>query len=196
MTGVDMLLLQKRFNKDGYATERFRYRSTSCSPVENSHRLAGMLDSTTADSIHFICHSLGGLILRHYLNLYPSAKPGRVVMLGTPNKTCQAAKTLSGWPGGSFLLGKSTCQGLLGPLPEWNAKQELGIIAGDMHLGLGRLIPGIPRPGDGTVSVDETRLEGMRDHITIHASHGGLLISRKAFAQARHFIRHGRFMRV
>lgn len=58
---------------------------------------------------------------------------------------------------------------------------------------MGLIIPDIPRPNDGTVAVDETKLEGTQDHITLHASHFGLLISAQTFQQIIHFIDHGAF---
>ena len=64
-----------------------------------------------------------------------------------------------------MLLGKAITAGLLGLLPAWRNKHVLGVIAGDSRLGMGLIIPNIPKPNDGTVAVEETRLAGMRDHI-------------------------------
>jgi hypothetical protein len=193
MNGMDMSLLQHRFKNCGYATSRFQYKSIGDTPIVNANKLVDHIASINSDQIHFVCHSLGGLVLRHCLHLYPLEKPGKIVMLGAPNKTSRAAKELSNWPGGSFLLGKSTNDGLLGPLPKWTGKQSLGVIAGDLRFGMGLIIPNIPRPSDGTVSVEETRLEGMQDHITLHVSHFGLLLSKRAFLQTKHFIEHAQF---
>lgn len=114
-------------------------------------------------------------------------------MLGTPNQTSRAAAILQDWPGGHWLLGNSLQQGLLGPLPAWNPVIQLGVIAGDMRFGMGMIIPGIPEPNDGTVAVKETRLEGMQDHIVVHASHFGLLLSEIAWLHCRQFIEQGCF---
>lgn len=194
MNGMDISLLEHRFKKSGYATSRFRYKSISDTPINNANKLAEHIDSIKSDQIHFVCHSLGGLILRQCLHLHPLDKPGKVVMLGTPNQTSFAAKELSHWSIGNVLLGKSIKDGLLGPLPSWTGKQELGVIAGDVRFGMGLIIPNIPRPSDGTVAVEETRLDGMRDHITLHVSHFGLLFSKNTFIQSRHFIEHARFI--
>ena len=102
-----MSLLQYRCRRAGYAAIRFKYDSTGHSPAENAARLAVLIDALEAEHIHFICHSLGGLVLRQYLARFPLARPGLTVMLGTPNNSSQAARTVAGWPGGKRLLGKS-----------------------------------------------------------------------------------------
>ena len=196
MNGMDMSLLEHRFKKDGYTTSRFHYKSVSDTPIDNARKLTDHINSITTDQVHFVCHSLGGLVLRQCLHLTPLDKPGKIVMLGTPNKTSHAAKEFSQWPGGSTLLGKSLKDGLLGPLPNWTGKQELGVIAGDLRLGMGLIIPNIPQPSDGTVAVEETRLEGKQDHITLHVSHFSLLFSKTTFIQSKHFIKHSSFIRT
>ena len=196
MNGWDMGLLQYRCRRAGYAATRFKYDSTGRSPGENAGRLAALTDALGAEQLHFICHSLGGLVLRQYLARFPLARSGRVVMLGTPNNTSQAARTVAGWPGGPRLLGKSMEQGLLGPLPAWPDARPLGVIAGTLRLGAGMLLGALPKPNDGAVAVAETRLSGMRDHITLPVSHAGLLLSGRVFKQARHFIENARFERV
>ena len=196
MNGWDMGLLQYRCRRAGYATTRFKYDSTGHSPTENAGRLAALTDRLQAEHLHFICHSLGGLVLRQYLARFPLARPGRVVMLGTPNNTSQAARTVAGWPGGPRLLGESMEQGLLGPLPAWPAGRPLGVIAGALRLGVGMLLSALPKPNDGAVAVAETRLSGMCDHITLPVSHAGLLLSGRVFKQARHFIENARFERA
>ncbi len=194
MNGMDMTVLEHRFKKAGYSSSRFRYKSINATPVNNAHKLTEVINQIKSDQIHFVCHSLGGLVLRHCLDLHPLNKPGNIVMLGTPNQTSSAAKTFSGWPGGSLLLGKSIDNGLLGPLPAWSGKQNIGVVAGDLRFGLGLIVPNIPTPSDGTVAIEETRLDGIRDHITLHVSHFGLLISKETFIQTKHFIEHAQFI--
>ncbi len=193
MNGIDLSLMEHRFKQDGYHTSRFHYKSISHSPIQNATKLAEHIDSITTDQIHYVCHSLGGLILRHYLHMNSTNNTGRIVMLGTPNKTSSAAINLARFPGGSLLLGKSTENGLFGPLPDWDKDHKLGIIAGDFRFGMGTIIPDIPKPNDGTVSVEETCLTEMCDHITLHVSHFGLVLSKTAYQQTRYFIENAKF---
>jgi hypothetical protein len=87
-------------------------------------------------------------------------------------------------------------------VPEWLARKdawhggshEIGVIAGNVSAGLGRLVaPGLPRPNDGVVAVQETNVPGMRDHIVLPINHSGMLVSAAVARQACEFIRHGAF---
>ena len=193
MNGYDMLLMQHRFKHAGYSTSRFSYHSVNHSVISNADKLAEHLNKINTNKFYLVCHSLGGLVVRHLLARHTFNKIQSVVMLGTPNQTSCAANTLRQWPGGGFLLGNSLENGLLGPLPEWNSNIPLGVIAGDFRFGMGLIIPGIPRPNDGTVSVEETKLEGMQDHLILHASHFGLLVSKSTFRQTLIFFENGEF---
>jgi pimeloyl-ACP methyl ester carboxylesterase len=194
MNGLDMTLLRHRIAAAGYAAHQFRYPTVRQSPAENAHDLAAFARRLPQPVVHFVGHSLGGLVLRHLFHAHPDQRPGRVVTLGTPHQQSSAARGFLRLPRGRDLLGRSLEQGLLGDAPAWDGGRDLGSIAGAMWLGLGLLVRGIPRPSDGTVAVSETLLDGMRDHVTVMASHGGLLLSRHAAVQSLHFLGEGRFM--
>ena len=116
-------------------------------------------------------------------------------MLGTPNQTSIIARTLIKWSLGKKLLGKSIENGLTGKLPKWDKNLKLGIIAGRFPLASGLFLPIIKNTNDGTVSVEETRLDGSIDHITLYQTHLGLLFSKKVFLQTKHFLEHSCFIR-
>lgn len=193
MNGMDMFLLKQRLQNAGYTTCQFSYHSLLSTPAENALDLHAYTEKMQSPVIHYVCHSLGGLVVRHLLNLYRDLKPGRIVTLGTPHTCSSAAKTLQQFPPGKFILGQSTRQGLEGNVPPLPAGRELGSIAGTMRLGLGLLIPGIPKPNDGTVAVVETRFDGMKDHIVLPVSHFGMLLSRVVARQVIHFLEYGFF---
>lgn len=193
VNGMEMGLLRRRLQDAGYRTRRFSYASMLNSPFENAMDLNQFAAKLKSESIHFVCHSLGGIVIRHLFYHFPWQRPGRVVTLGAPHNGSSAAAGLSRHVLSRILLGKSIQHGLLGGLPPWPGSHELGSIAGVTRLGLGLLIPGIPQPSDGTVAVAETRLAGMADHIEVPAGHSSLLISKQAFRQTCCFLQTGRF---
>jgi hypothetical protein len=75
----------------------------------------------------------------------------------------------------------------------WNAQRPLGVIAGDLSLGLGRLFGGLDGPNDGTICVEETELPGSSDRIVLPVSHTGILFSADAARQTAAFLATGRF---
>lgn len=193
MNGLDMILLQKRLARAGYATRRFPYSSLHATPCENAEKLQDFRTSIDSKHIHYVCHSLGGLVVRHLFSAHPDQPPGRIVTLGTPHSASMAARQLNKIAPGRKLLGKSIIDGLLGGVPPWQARHELGVIAGTLRLGFGMIIPHIPKPNDGTIAVAETRLEGMTDHIILPVSHFGMLLSKEVARQIIHFLKHGAF---
>ena len=195
MNGLDMSLLRRRIESAGYATRRFAYPSVKQNPLDNAHLLQAMMARITTSRMHIVAHSLGGLVVRHLFQLYPRQPAGHVVTLGTPHQPSIAARQLQKCRFGRVLLGESLQLGLLGPVPPWRDQRPLGVIAGTLRLGMGMIIPGIPRPNDGTVAVAETCIEGMQDHITLPVSHFGMLLSRRVAEQTLCFLQHGKFCR-
>ncbi|MCZ6804981.1 MAG: alpha/beta hydrolase [Proteobacteria bacterium] len=68
MNGMDMSLIEHRFKKDGFTTSRFHYKSVSDTSIDNARKLTDHINTISADQIHFVCHSLGGLVLRQCLH--------------------------------------------------------------------------------------------------------------------------------
>ncbi|MGI9228314.1 MAG: esterase/lipase family protein [Gammaproteobacteria bacterium] len=195
VNGIEMSLLKRRLRKRGYPVYQFRYHSVLNSPAENAASLASFVAKLPHPTLHFVCHSLGGLVIRHYFASQSRLKPGRIVTLGSPHQGSGAARHLRRLPAGDRLFGKSLEQGLLGACPPWSGNHALGSIAGTLNLGLGRLLLRLPAPNDGAVTVAETQLENMADHLQLHVSHLGLVLSRTTSLQCEHFIRHSEFKR-
>jgi len=193
MNGLEMSLLGKRLSRAGFHTRRFKYPSVNSGPHDNASALQELVQIIDSNKLHFVCHSLGGLVIRHLFHRYPDQRPGRIVTLGTPHRFSRAAKYLADRDTGRRMLGHSMKGGLLGNVPAWSGSRDLGVIAGCLRFGLGMIIPGIPRPNDGTVAVSETRLAGMTDHIVLPVSHFGLLISGAVADQSICFLQTGRF---
>lgn len=195
MPGVAMTVLARRLQRAGWSTPIFSYPSRHATVSQNAADLAAFLKGIDAPAVHFIAHSLGGLVLTQLLQDYPAQRPGRVVLLGAPYQGSYVARRLNrhGW--GRWLCGLSLKGALLGEGPRWPGGRELGVIAGTSPFGAGWMTPGLPRPHDGTVAVAETVVPGQTDNITLPVTHTGLLFSAAVARQAIRFLATGRFAR-
>ncbi|AWI08619.1 hypothetical protein CKA38_04535 [Ereboglobus luteus] len=159
-----------------------------------------------AARVHFVTHSMGGIVVRIWLRECADLPPpnlGRIVMIAPPNHGSEIPDRLRGFPPFHWFTGvNGTRLGTGGDsLPRQLSSGafppgvELGIIAGNHTFNplFSRWING---ESDGTVSVASTRLEGMLDHIVMPHSHTGILLSRPVAAQAVHFLREGKFDRT
>ena len=192
--GVVMALLRRRIARCGYRTLNYTYPSMRLTLSENAERLARYCRGIGAERLNFVGHSMGGLVVLSMLERPREFAVGRIVLAGTPYGGSVAARRLARLPGGRAALG--CC------LPEWLGRErpqppsgyEIGVIAGSVPIGLGRLVASdMPRPNDGVVSVAETRLPQMRDHIVLGVNHTGMLLSRTVARQICQFLRHGAF---
>lgn len=181
MTGLGMSLLHHRLKLCGFKPVQFSYPTVRCSLKDNAKKLQRFIrqleKSSGTNTVHFVAHSMGGLLLRQFFNDYPDQPPGRVVTLGTPHQGSHVARRMGCNPFGKVLLGKSYLHGLRGDVPPWKTEREIAVFAGRTSVGVGRLIRSLPRPNDGTVAVAETYLEGMGQHQVFPTTHMGLLFS-------------------
>lgn len=193
LNGYEMSFLRFQLTRAGYSPLRFRYHSVRSSPASAAEKLRKMVQDLDADTIHFVCHSLGGLVIRHYFALFEDLRHGRIVTLGTPHQGSGVARYLSAFTLGQKLLGESNQHGVSGDVPAWDSACELGSIAGTFSMGMGRMIADLSKPNDGTVAVAETRLHGAKDHIALPVSHLGMLASGQVVVQIVHFLQQGCF---
>ena len=179
-----------RLQGEGFKTELFGYPSVLGGPERAVPRLAERLQAGDFEAI--VGHSLGGLIALEALRLQPGAGIRRVVCLGSPLRGSSTARSIAGRVWSRPLLGRSATM-LQAGLQDWDGVAEVGVVAGDVPRGLGRLFSRFDGASDGTVGVEETRLDGLCDHCVVHCSHTGLVLSPLAVRQTAHFLRHGRF---
>ena len=150
-------------------------------------------------SIHFVCHSMGGLLARVYIARHRPKHLGRVVMLGTPNSGSEIADRLKNFapyraffgPAGQQLgTQRDDAINALLPPPDY----PVGIVAGNRSIDplAGSMLP---KPHDGRVSVENTRIEGMADHVVVGTSHPWLMRNGRAIEQTITFVRDGSFRR-
>jgi len=192
--GVAMALMRRRVARAGYRALTYSYPSMRLPLAENAQRLAGFCRDIRAPRLHFVGHSLGGLVVLRMLGRTSGLPEGRVVLAGVPYAGSFAARRLGRLPGGRVALGRSMVEWLDGEARDLGEGREIGVIAGSLPIGLGRMMaPGLPGPSDGAVSVAETRVPGMRDHIVLPVSHSGMLVSGAVARQVCAFLRDGAF---
>jgi pimeloyl-ACP methyl ester carboxylesterase len=194
MHGVAFSWMARQLRKKGYKVKLFSYRSVLRTPQENADRLARFIHTLSTPVVHLVGHSLGGIVLMHLLDRQVLLKPGRVVLLGTPICGSQVARNMSALPFmRSLLLGKSVYHGLLGGVPHFSGQRELGVVAGDLHYGIGRLFSFAKQSNDGTVFVRETQVPKARDSIELSVTHTSMVFSKEVVAQVVHFLDCGCF---
>ncbi len=146
--------------------------------------------------IHFVTHSMGGIIARHLETMDGAPRIGRVVMIAPPNRGSEVADNLDHWWLLAEIAGPAARQ--LGtdsaslPMRLEPPMFEFGVIAATRSLDP-LFSDWIPGRDDGKVAVKRTKLEGMRDFVEIPASHTLILWSREAVRQTVLFLREGRF---
>lgn len=195
MPGTEMALLRRRLRACGLRPYQFAYPSVTADLEDNARRLARFVSTIDAQELNFVGHSLGGLVILSLLARYPEPRPGRVVLIGTPFSGCHTARCLSR-TSLRWILGRSR-EALLTEGRTWAGGRELGVIAGDVGIGFSLwLSPRPPGPHDGAVTVEETRVPGMTDHIVLKVFHTGMLFSRQVARQVCAFLNSGRFERL
>lgn len=205
LRGHEAFLLRRRLARALEADVRsFSYPSVSATVEENAAALRHYLAKIAADRLHLVAHSMGGLvILRMFEDMAGEAggadlalPPGRIVFMGSPVQGSQSARHLKRLPMGvgDRLLGRTAGEVLVTPRERrWNGARDLGVIAGDLALGAGRLLGPMGAPNDGTVLVRETELPGASAQLRLRVSHSGMPFSAKVARQVTGFLRDGRF---
>jgi pimeloyl-ACP methyl ester carboxylesterase len=157
---------------------------------------AALAECQAGARVHFVTHSLGGILVRAYLHTKRINRLGRVVMLAPPNQGSEVVDTLRSVPGFSVVNGPAGLElgtdadsvpARLGPVDF-----ELGVVAGTRSVNL-LLSLLLPNPDDGKVSVESARVAGMADFVTVPSPHPFIMRSKLVHAHILHFLGHGRF---
>ena len=153
-----------------------------------------------ARRVHFVTHSMGGILVRFWLSGHRLPNLGRVVMLAPPNQGSEIVDRIGTWkafgwlngPAGRELgTGADSVPNRLGPV-----EFPLGVIAGDRSINWMNSLLTLPGPGDGRVTVARTRIEGMSDHLVVHATHLMIMRNPEVIRQTICFLREGGFERA
>ena len=196
-----MSKMAKELQAAGYTTVNVDYPSQTArieelAPMAVNEGLEKCREAK-AQQIHFVTHSIGGILLRYAHNEAPIPELGRVVMLAPPNQGSEIVDVTKDWPGAELLSGEAGLQigtdensipAQLGPVDF-----ELGIIA-----GTGTISPFLsmmlPNPNDGKVSVASTRVEGMDDFLIVKNSHHFIVTNDHVIENTIQFLRSGNFL--
>lgn len=205
-----MKVLANRLHAQGFDVHLFRYYSLKDGMPRHSDRLSAFIQERQLTRVNLIGHSLGGLVIRHFLHHInrqaTSIQVHRALTLATPHLGSVSAKYAQRLA--PPLINNAFYDSLDGNCPPLNTSTELGVIAGNKPQGLGTLFlkhyahtlkaqqkTPSDLSHDGTVYVFETRLPNAKDHLILPVSHTGILLSKEVAKQSVHFLTHGHFFR-
>jgi pimeloyl-ACP methyl ester carboxylesterase len=190
-----MLWLEHWLRRRGYLTCAHSYPSVRRSLDHNAALLAREIARETSGDCDVVCHSYGGVVMLRMLALELPLHVRRIVLLGSPVSGSSAGRRLAAHPVGHWLLGQTRSLWRNGVSLAIPAGVEVGAIAGSRAIGLGRVVSSVEGPNDGVVALEETRLEGLADHVTIDCAHTAMLFSPKVARQIEFFLLYGSFER-
>lgn len=199
-TSTSMALLARALRRAGYETLNLDYPSRRLTISEAADHVQTAIELWVAalpGEVHFVTHSMGGLVARTLINRRRPPNLGRVVMLGTPNQGSEMADLLCDrWifrrlfgPAGADLVTRrgAALSDMLG-----SVDYPLGIIAGNRAFDAASWLI-LPKPNDGKVTVARTKVEGMADHLTLPVTHTFMMRNPAVIAATLAFLKHGRF---
>lgn len=175
MSGFVMRPLCSQLEKSGLDILNLSYNTLSPDRAAIFKQIDDFIDDKNTA---LVCHSMGGLVARAYLaaNSEQSQNVTKVITLGTPHKGSHIARRMQQKGFDVFL--KNSVEFLLTENGDWPFNAKLYSIAGDLPIGL---MPFIAKgsQSDGTVLIDETKLNGMAEHKVFHLSHTSMIYSRQ-----------------
>ena len=192
--------MERTLAEAGYIVRNIAYDSTEHTvetlAAETIPRAVEACDE--ASTIHFVTHSMGGILIRQYLEQEGIDRLGRVVMLGPPNQGSEVVDSYARFPAFEWFAGPAGLQLGTGeasvPRQLGPVTFDVGVIAGTQSINpiLSTLLPD---RDDGKVSVDATRVEGMNDHLELPVTHVFMMRDDEVMHQVVFYLANGRFQR-
>ena len=203
-TSASMATMTEAINEAGFTAINVDYPSReypieALAPMAIGRGLVLCESAGAIEKIHFVTHSLGGILVRNYLSNHEIPRLGRVVMLGPPNQGSAAVDELGDVPGVDWINGPAGRQLGKGeesvPLQLGPAEFELGVIAGNRTID--PIVSAVlDDPDDGRVSVEDTKLEGMDDFIIVEHSHAFMMRLELPIELTIRFLKTGSFIEM
>jgi pimeloyl-ACP methyl ester carboxylesterase len=192
--------MERELAAAGFSVQNIGYESTERTIEELAQEVIPAAREACPENspIHFVTHSMGGILLRQYLETAAIPELGRVVMLGPPNQGSEVVDRYGETPGFAWFSGPAGLQLGTGeasvPRSLGPARFELGVIAGTRSINP-ILSMTLPDQDDGKVSVESTRVAGMEDHLEMPVTHVFMMRDSQVIDQVIEFLRHGQFAR-
>jgi pimeloyl-ACP methyl ester carboxylesterase len=194
MPSAVMFVLERQLERAGFLCTRFGYASGRAGLEENSERLAAFVRGLGRREVYLVGHSLGGVVALHAAATHRLTQVRRIVLLGSPYRDCFVARRVGRMALGRRLVGRTVPQWLASAKPPAPPGTDVGVIAGTRAAALVMLLaPGMPRPHDGVIRTEETRVPGMAAYAEVPICHVGMVVSRRVGRLVARFLAHGRF---
>jgi pimeloyl-ACP methyl ester carboxylesterase len=194
LSGAFLFFLARHLRRCGFRVHTFSYASVRKDLRANAADLQAFVARLDAPIVHFVGHSLGGIVIRALFHYYPQQRPGRIVTLATPHGGSHVGERVARSPVGRRMLGASVRQ-LLARVPQgWALPgRDIGVISGTVPIGAGRLFSNRRETNDGLLTLDEAALPGATDAVELRVAHTAMPFARQTGEQVCWFLRTGRF---
>ena len=194
--------LERALRDHGYEVLNVSYPSTAATIEVHAQRLQDTLEAALAGrdlarlELSFVGHSMGGLVIRQYLQQQGARPAACVVFLGTPQHGASLCDLRREWWLFQLFMGDQAAVQLSPSHPFWQQLRPpscpFGLVIGGVGTADGRHGQ-IPGDDDGTVGVAEARLPGATDEIVLPLQHTFLSFRDAAITQVLAFLRARRF---
>lgn len=189
--------IEKELKKAGYRTINISYPSRKYSIAEiSSDHIHPLINKDGCSKVHFVAHSMGGLVTRHYLANHSIDNLGRVILIASPNQGSEIVQKVKNISWLAKILGPGCLElakdsKIITSLAK--PYYEIGIISADVSVNPITSLFFLPGPDDGTVTVESTLLDNMHDHTIISSTHTMVLKHHLTHRQIKNFLKYGKF---